>query len=76
MLYEPENIVSDVNTAEAILKDGFKILLKTSKDRKDIEALVKAGYDIKRVDISECTKEEYDNGFGETAADSLKIDLD
>lgn len=76
MLYEPENIVSDENTAEAILKDGFKILLKTSKDRKDIEALVKAGYDIKRVDISECTKEEYDNGFGETAADSLKIDLD
>lgn len=76
MLYEPENIVSDENTAEAILKDGFKILLKTSKERKDIEEVVKAGYDIKRVDISECTKEEYDNGFGDATADSLKIDLD
>ena len=74
MLYEPENIVSDENTAEAILKDGFKILLKTSKERKDIEEVVKAGYDIKRVDISECTKEEYDNGFGDATADSLKID--
>ena len=76
MMYDPQDIVSDEGTAQKIIEDGFKILLKTSKEKEEIQKLIKPGYDIKKVDIYECTQEDYKHGFGENITEPLKIDLD
>ncbi len=48
MMYDPQDIVSDEGTAQKIIEDGFKILLKTSKEKEEIQKLIKPGYDIKK----------------------------
>ncbi len=74
MQYSPEELVSDEGTAQKIIEDGFKIILKTKKTKEELSQIIRPGYDIKKVDIYECTKEDYYQGFDGSEA-NLKIDL-
>lgn len=74
MEYSPEELVSDEGTAQKIIEDGFKIILKTKKTKEELSSIIRPGYDIKKVDIYECTKEDYFQGF-DGADTNLKIDL-
>ena len=65
LLYTPENIISDESSSEVILKEGFRMLLQT---------IVSEGYSVEKVDVTECTPEEYTHGFGDSA--EIQIDLD
>lgn len=73
LLYTPENIISDESSSEAILKDGFKMLLQTQADPAEIRAIVSEGYSVEKVDVSECSPEEYQRGF---SGGDVQIDLD
>ncbi|MCM1045147.1 MAG: chemotaxis protein CheA [Candidatus Gastranaerophilales bacterium] len=79
ILYSPEDIISDPETAQTIIKDGFKILLQAQCDEAQIRELIGVGYDIEKVDIFECKAEEFLQGFDFGLDDNqpLKvIDLD
>ena len=55
MSYTPEDIISNEDSAEEIIKDGFRILLQTQSTEEDIRKIIKIGYDVKKVDINECS---------------------
>ena len=63
LLYSPEDIISDPECAETILKDGFRILLQAQCTEEDIRRVVGVGYDIDKVDVFECKAEEFLQGF-------------
>ncbi|MBR3601657.1 MAG: Hpt domain-containing protein [Lachnospiraceae bacterium] len=63
MIYEPEDIISDDNTAEEILKKGFDILLQTQKKEEDLHKILKTGYALTGVEIISGTAREYCKGF-------------
>ena len=49
LIYEPDDIISNEGSAQKILQDGFKILLKTQKGQEELQKIIKPGYDIKRL---------------------------
>lgn len=63
LLYSPEDIISDPECAETILKDGFRILLQAQCTEEDIRRIVGVGYDIDKVDVFECKADEFLQGF-------------
>ena len=78
ILYEPEDILTDEKSGEAIVKDGFKILLQAQSSEEEIRELIGVGYDIQKVDVFECKAEEFLRGFdfGDADAPLAKIDLE
>ena len=75
LIYYPEDIISDESSAEQILENGFDILLQTQAKEADIREIVKEGYDVKKVDVLECTEAEYKQGFGDEEP-MIMIDLE
>lgn len=79
LLYYPEDIISDEESGERILKEGFKMLVQAQSTEQEIRDLIGIGYDIKQVDIYECKAEEFLQGFDfgdATAPPEPKIDLE
>lgn len=64
LLHYPEDIVSDESSADEILENGFKILLQAQCTEEDLRAIIQEGYELKKVDIYECTAKEFQQGFG------------
>ncbi|MEE1102133.1 MAG: chemotaxis protein CheA [Agathobacter sp.] len=75
MLYLPDDIMTNEKSADVILSDGFKILLKTKSTVEDLKKIIRPGYDIKKVDLYECSENEYKQGF-EGIGTEIRIDLD
>ncbi|MCH5344737.1 MAG: chemotaxis protein CheA [Acetatifactor sp.] len=75
LLYYPEDIISDESSADEIAENGFKILLQTQSSEEDLRGLIQEGYELKKVDIYECTAEEYQQGF-DAVGSEIRIDLD
>ena len=63
LLYYPEDILSDEESGDNILKEGFKMLIQAQCPEEEIRELIGIGYDIKQVDIYECKAEEFLQGF-------------
>jgi len=77
MIYSPEDIISDEGCVDQIMENGFDILLQTQSKEADIREIIKEGYDVKKVDILECTESEYRQGFGDEEENTMiMIDLD
>lgn len=74
MLYSPEDIISDESSASVILEEGFRILLRTQSDEEEIRNQIGLGYDIKQVDVYECTAEEFRQGFDFQPAASIDLE--
>lgn len=74
LLYTPENIISDESSSEVIIKEGFRMLLQTQADPAEIRSIVSEGYSVEKVDVTECTPQEYQHGFA--ASGDVQIDLD
>lgn len=77
LLYSPEDIISDSESADVIAKEGFRILLQAQSTEEEIRKIIGVGYDIEKVDIYECKAEEFLQGFdfGDDD-DMLHIDLE
>lgn len=63
LIHYPEDIISDDSTAEEILENGFKVLIRTQYSEREICRIIKAGYDIKKVEVYESTLSEFQQGF-------------
>ena len=75
LLHYPEDIISDESSADEILENGFKILLQAQCGEEQLRELIKEGYDIKKVDIVECTGREFQQGF-DSFGTEIRIDLE
>lgn len=63
LLYYPEDILTNESSAEEILENGFKILLQAQCSKEDLQNIIHEGYELKKVDIYECTAKEFQQGF-------------
>lgn len=63
LLYCPEDLISDESSVETIFKDGFKLLLQAQCSEAEVRELIGVGYDIEKVDVYECSAEEFLQGF-------------
>ena len=75
LLHYPEDIISNESSAKEILENGFKILLQAQCSEKDIRDIVKEGYDIKKVEIYECSAKDFRQGF-DSIGSEIRIDLE
>lgn len=75
LLHYPEDIISDESSAQEILENGFKILLQAQCDVDKLHEIIQEGYELKKVDIYECTAQEYVMGF-DSFGSEIRIDLD
>lgn len=75
LMHYPEDIISDESSADEILENGFKILLQTQSSEKELHELIKEGYELKKVDICECTAKEFQQGF-DSFGSEIRIDLE
>lgn len=74
LMYSPEDIITDEDSAQKIIDDGFKILLQTQSTEEELRTIIKPGYDIKKVDIYECTPAEFQQGFDD-GGEELHVNL-
>ena len=75
LLHYPEDLISDANSEKEILENGFKILLQAQCSEADIREIVKEGYELKKVDICECSAREFGQGF-DSFGSEIRIDLE
>lgn len=75
LMFYPEDIISNEESAEEIKEDGFKILLQTQITENELRELIKPGYDIEKVDIYECSAKDYQLGF-DSIGSEIRIDLE
>lgn len=75
MMYTPEDIITNEESSETIIEEGFKILLQTQSTEEKIREIVRPGYDIKKVDVYECSAEDFHRGFDGVGSE-IRIDLD
>lgn len=75
LLYSPEDIIADASSADTIIEEGFRILLQAQCTEQDIRNVVSEGYDIQKVDIYECSAEEFVQGF-DFGGSKSEIDLE
>ncbi len=77
MFYQPDDILTNEESAEVILEHGFKILLKTQKEKEEIEKLLDSS-GVEKIEINSCTSQEFAGGFDVPAGvvEGKEIDLD
>ncbi len=76
LLYEPEDLITDASSIDAIMEDGFRILLQAQCSEEELREIIKVGYDIEKVDIYECKAEEFLQGFDFGEHPVVGIDLE
>lgn len=72
ILYKPEDIISNEESSEVILEEGFRLILQTQSEQEEILKLID-GSGIENIDIEECAAGDFFKGFEEKGNE---IDLD
>lgn len=77
ILYYPEDIVSNENSSEVILAEGFKILLQTKEEASAVKSLVDNSAEVSYVEIEEIDASVFLRGFNaDLAPGDVQINLD
>ncbi len=75
LLHYPEDLISDDSSVAELMENGFKILLQTQVSEEELKELVQEGYELKKVEINECTAKEFQRGF-DSFGTEIMIDLE
>jgi len=65
ILFYPEDIVSNPDSGNEIMENGFIIALQTQSSEKDVLDIINQSSGIESVDMKECSSEEYGRYVGE-----------
>lgn len=71
LLYTPEDIISNEESADVILSEGFYMLLQTKGSKEDILALIDS-VEAEKIDIDEITAEQFGKGLTEINHEPIK----
>lgn len=75
LIYSPEDIISNEESADRILAEGFQMLLQSQSSSEDIRKIIDSSSGVESIELEECTMEQFYAGF-EPAEASPVIDLD
>ncbi len=64
LVYTPEDIISNEESADVILAEGFYMLLQTKSDKDEVLELIDSS-EAEEIEIEELTAEEFGRGLGE-----------
>lgn len=71
LLYTPEDIISNEESSDVILSEGFYMLLQTKGSKEDILALIDS-VEAETIDIDEITAEQFGKGLAEINHEPIK----
>ncbi|MCR5581420.1 MAG: chemotaxis protein CheA [Pseudobutyrivibrio sp.] len=62
MYYTPDDIITNEDSADVVLEQGFRMLVKTHNDKAAIEAIL-GTHVVQSMEVTESSKAEYEMGF-------------
>ncbi len=62
LLYTPEDIISNEESAEVILSEGFYMLLQTKSEQEEVLSLIDS-VEVDKIDLDEISAEEFGKGL-------------
>lgn len=63
--YSPDDILTNEDSSNVILDDGFRMLVRGNFTEAKLRELLDTTSEIRTIDISECSREEFDMGFSD-----------
>lgn len=63
--YTPEDILTNESSSETILNEGFLMLIHGNFTEEKLHSLLDTTVEISNIEISECSKEEFERGFSQ-----------
>lgn len=63
--YSPDDILTNEDSSNVILDDGFRMLVRGNFTEEKLRELLDTTSEIKTIDISECSRQEFDMGFSD-----------
>lgn len=63
MHYTPEDILTDENSSDVILAEGFKMLVRGDFTEDKLHELLDTTSEISGIEIAECSNAEFEHGF-------------
>ncbi len=76
MEYMPDDIISNEDSGAVILEDGFHMLIKCQCSREEILSAIGDTSGMDRVEINDCTQQEFEMGFHDHGPDPIIIEMD
>ena len=76
MEYIPDDIITNEESGTTILEDGFHMLIKCQCSKEEIENAIGDTSGMERVEINECTQQEFEMGFHDRGQEPIIIELD
>ncbi len=74
--YIPDDIISNEASSDVILEDGFHMLIQCQCSRDEILAAIGETSGMERIEVNDCTKQEFEMGFHEPEEHPIVIELD
>ena len=76
MEYMPDDIITNEDSSAVILEDGFHMLIKCQCTKDDILNAIGDTSGMDRVEINDCTKQEFEMGFHDHGPEHIVIELE
>ncbi|TGY97088.1 chemotaxis protein CheA [Petralouisia muris] len=76
MEYMPDDIISNEDSGTVILEDGFHMLIKCQCSREEILSAIGDTSGMERVEINDCTQQEFEMGFHDHGPEPIIIEMD
>lgn len=73
LLYTPEDIISNEDSADVILAEGFYMLLQTKSHEEEIRELIDNTPEVEEIEIEELTAEQYGKALGEIGKENAPV---
>lgn len=76
MEYMPDDIITNEYSGAVILEDGFHMLIKCQCSRDEILSAIGDTSGMDRVEINDCTQQEFEMGFHDHGQEHIVIEMD
>lgn len=73
--YTPEDILTNEESSDVILREGFLMLVKGNFTEEKLRELLDNTVEIEKLDISECSYDEFRRGFSDTLEQGSATDV-
>lgn len=74
--YIPDDIISNEESSDVILADGFHMLVQCQCSKDEVRAAIGETSGMDRVEINDCSKQEFEMGFHEPEEQPIVIELE
>ncbi len=74
--YSPDDILTNEDSSNVILEDGFRMLVQGSFTEEKLRELLDTTSEIKNIDITECSRQEFEMGFSDAPIQAAPVETE